>query len=104
VQPLPLGAGLGGADERDRPRVRRPWRAFDEDQSVARALGSERTPEVFVFDGDRRLAYHGVIDDDREGDNIEHHYLREALDALLAGERPAVAETQPLGCTVKWRS
>jgi peroxiredoxin len=76
---------------------------FDEDQSVARALGSERTPEVFAFDGDRRLAYHGVIDDDREGDNVTQHYLRDALEALLAGERPAVPETRPLGCTVKWR-
>jgi peroxiredoxin len=77
---------------------------YDEDQSVARALGSERTPEVFVFDQDRRLAYHGVIDDDREGDNITQHYLRDSLDALLAGKQPPVAETTPLGCTVKWRS
>ena len=40
----------------------------DEDQSLARALGSERTPEVFVFDRDRRLVYHGAIDDNRDED------------------------------------
>jgi len=39
---------------------------YDEDQSVARALGSERTPEVFLFDRDRRLVYHGAIDDSRD--------------------------------------
>ena len=39
---------------------------WDEDQSVARALGAERTPEVFVFDRDRRLVYHGAIDDSRD--------------------------------------
>jgi peroxiredoxin len=76
----------------------------DEDQAVARALGSERTPEVFVFDRDRRLVYHGAIDDDRDGDNITRHYLRDALEALLAGDNPPVADTPLIGCTVKWRS
>jgi peroxiredoxin len=76
----------------------------DEDQALARALGSERTPEVFVFDRDRRLAYHGAIDDDRAGDNVTRPYLRDALDALLAGEEPTIAETSAVGCTVKWRS
>ena len=75
----------------------------DEDQSLARALGAERTPEVFLFDGDRRLAYHGAIDDNREESAVARHYLRDALDALLGGEKPAVGETPPVGCTVKWR-
>jgi peroxiredoxin len=77
---------------------------YDEDQSLARALGSQRTPEVFVFDRDRRLAYHGAVDDDRDGDNITKHYLRDALDAVLAGRAPEIADTPPVGCTVKWRS
>ena len=77
---------------------------YDESQSVARALGSERTPEVFVFDGDRRLVYHGAIDDSRNEEAVTAHYLRDALDAVLAGEAPAVADTMPVGCTVKWRS
>ncbi len=77
---------------------------YDESQSIARALGSERTPEVFVFDGDRRLAYHGAIDDSRDETTVSAHYLREALDAVLAGATPAMADTPPVGCTVKWRS
>ncbi len=75
----------------------------DADQAVARALGSERTPEVFLFDGGRRLAYHGAIDDSRDEGTVTQHYLRDALDAVLAGRSPAVAETPAVGCSVKWR-
>ena len=77
---------------------------YDESQDVARALGSERTPEVFVFDGERRLRYHGAIDDSRDETAVTDHYLRDALDAVLAGEVPAVPDTPPVGCTVKWRT
>jgi peroxiredoxin len=74
----------------------------DADQSLAHALGSERTPEVFLFDRDRRLAYHGAIDDNRDETAVTRHYLRNALDALLGGERISTGETPPVGCTVKW--
>jgi peroxiredoxin len=77
---------------------------YDESQEVARALGSERTPEVFVFDAERRLVYHGLVDDNREEAEVTRHYLRDALDAVLAGEAPEVVDTPPVGCTVKWRS
>ncbi len=76
---------------------------YDEDQSALRDLGSERTPEVFVFDRDRRLMYHGAIDDSRDETAVRRHYLREALDAVLAGKEPPEAETPAVGCTVKWR-
>ena len=76
---------------------------YDEDQSVARALGAERTPEVFLFDADRRLAYHGAIDDSREDNAVTRHYLRDALDALLAGRDPEPADTPAVGCSVKYR-
>jgi hypothetical protein len=77
---------------------------YDEDQSLAHALGAERTPEVFVFDGARRLVYHGAIDDNRDEDGVTQQYLRDALDAVLAGTAPAPADTPAVGCTVKWRS
>jgi peroxiredoxin len=76
----------------------------DEDQSLARALGSERTPEVFVLDRDRELVYHGAIDDNREEGLVTQRYLRDALDAVLEGRAPDPAETRPVGCTVKWKS
>jgi peroxiredoxin len=77
---------------------------YDESQEVARALGSERTPECFVYDADRRLVYHGAVDDNREEPEVTAHYLRDAIEAALAGEEPPVADTPPVGCTVKWRA
>jgi peroxiredoxin len=77
---------------------------YDESQDVARALGSERTPEAFVFDPDRRLVYHGAVDDNRDETAVTEHYLRDAIVAALEGETPPVAGTPPVGCTVKWRS
>jgi len=76
---------------------------FDEPQAIARALGSERTPEVFLYDRDRRLAYHGAIDDNRDDAAVTQQYLRDALDAVLSGEEPAISETPAVGCTVKWK-
>ncbi len=77
---------------------------YDETQEVARAYGAERTPEVFLFDGEGILRYHGAIDDNYEDPNaVQHHYLRDALDAVLAGQDPPVAETPPVGCTIKWK-
>jgi peroxiredoxin len=76
---------------------------YDEDQSIARALGSERTPELFIFDRERRLVYHGAIDDSRDETAVTQHYLRDALDAVLEGGQPPVTETPPVGCTVKWK-
>jgi peroxiredoxin len=77
---------------------------YDEEQSLARALGAERTPEVFLFDSDRRLVYHGAVDDSRDADAVTRHHLREALDAMLEEREPTVAETPAVGCTVKWRA
>ena len=74
----------------------------DPEQSLAHALGAERTPEVFVFDRARRLVYHGAIDDSRDDTAVTRHYLRDALEAALAGHRPVPEETAAQGCTVKW--
>jgi peroxiredoxin len=77
---------------------------YDESQEIARTLGADRTPEVFLFDRDRRLVYHGAIDDSRNEDAVTQQYLRDAVEAVLAGEEPPVSDTMPVGCTVKWRS
>jgi peroxiredoxin len=75
----------------------------DEDQSVARALGAEVTPHVFVLDGEHRLVYKGAPDGDHKDEGRNAEWLRAALDAALAGEAPAEAETRARGCSVKWR-
>ncbi len=75
----------------------------DAEQSLVHALGAERTPEVFVFDRERKLVYHGAIDDNRDEDDVTREYLRDALDAVLEDREPPVQESAPVGCTVKWR-
>jgi peroxiredoxin len=75
----------------------------DEDQSVARALGAEVTPHVFVFDGDQRLVYRGAPDADHQTPSENAAWLREALDAVLDGREVERAETRARGCSVKWR-
>jgi peroxiredoxin len=77
--------------------------AFDESQAVPRAYGAERTPELFVFGTDNGLAYHGAIDDSTDLEAVRQRYLREALEALLAGRSPSVTDTPAVGCTIKWR-
>lgn len=77
---------------------------YDQDQSVARALGARRTPEVFVFDQDRLLVYHGAVDSDYEESSATRHYLREALTRLRTWQKPSVPETPVVGCPIKWKS
>jgi hypothetical protein len=48
------------------------------------------------------VAYHGAIDDSTDEDAVTHDHLRAALDAVLAGDAPATAETPAVGCTIKW--
>ena len=77
---------------------------FDETQQVARSYGATRTPEIFLFDQERKLRYHGRPDDNFEDPAaVTKPYLRDAIEALLAGRRPAIAETEPQGCTIKWK-
>jgi len=70
---------------------------------VAEAYGAARTPEVFLFDAEHRLAYHGTPDSDHQDPGGAEPYLRDALEAVFAGEEPRVQEVPAVGCTIKWR-
>lgn len=76
----------------------------DATSGVARAFGATRTPEAFVFDKNGKLVYHGAIDDSQDPDKVETTFLKNALDAVLAGSEVAVRETKSIGCTIKFRS
>jgi peroxiredoxin len=76
----------------------------DESQEVARAYGGQTTPDVFVLDAVRRLRYRGAPDGDYEDPSRRAEWLRSALDAVLAGGDPAEPETQPVGCSIKWKT
>ncbi len=76
---------------------------FDADQAVAKAYGAACTPDLFVFDGDRRLVYRGQFDETRPGQGEpDGADLRAALDALLAGEPVPADQRPPVGCSIKW--
>lgn len=77
---------------------------YDESQEVARALDAKVTPHVFVLDGNQRLRYRGAPDADHEDPSLDARWLRDALDAVLAGDEPSEAETRARGCSVKWKN
>jgi peroxiredoxin len=76
----------------------------DATSDLARAFGATRTPEVFLFDAEDKLVYHGAVDDNgREPDKVSERYLADALTAVSSGKEIAVAETKAMGCTIKFR-
>jgi peroxiredoxin len=79
-----------------------PYLYDGDTEAVARAYGPVATPHVFVFDAARKLRYVGAIDDSERVQHVTKHYLRDALDALLAGQEPAVTKTKVVGCSIKW--
>jgi peroxiredoxin len=78
---------------------------YDETQEVAQAYRAACTPDFYVFDKDRRLAYRGQFDDSRpqSGIPITGKDLRAAVDAVLAGKKPHQPQRPSLGCNIKWR-
>lgn len=79
---------------------------YDETQETAKAYTAACTPDFFVFDSDRQLAYRGQLDDSRpsNGKPVTGADLRAAIDAVLAG-KPVSGEQKPsVGCNIKWKS
>ena len=74
----------------------------DESQEVARAYGAQTTPDVFLVDAHGVLRYRGAPDSDHQDPTAGAGWLRDALDAVLAGREPDPGETEPVGCSVKW--
>ncbi len=75
----------------------------DETQEVAKAYSAKKTPELFVFDEGMALRYHGAPDADYEDPSQEAAWLRAAIDDLLGGRGVEMAESDPVGCTIKWK-
>lgn len=76
----------------------------DEPQAVARAFQAVCTPDIFVYNAQRKLAYRGRIDDNwQEPKKVTRHELKEALQALLAGKVPSADQKPSMGCSIKWK-
>lgn len=78
---------------------------FDESQEVAKAYGAACTPDFFLFDADRKLAYRGQFDPSRPSLDtpVSGSDLRSACDAVLSGEAPSKHQTPSIGCSIKWK-
>ena len=96
----------------DRPdRLLARWRAkgygfpylIDTGQGVARAFKAVCTPDMYVFDREFRLAYHGRLDDDwQHPTKVTRQDMRAALDAVLAGQPVPTEQPPSIGCSIKW--
>ena len=76
--------------------------ALDKDHRIADALGATESPEVFFFDGSKKLVYKGSIDDNpNRASSVKNHYLSNAIDAVISGETIVNAVTQGQGCSIK---
>lgn len=78
---------------------------FDEDQTVAQAYKAACTPDFFLFDADKKLAYRGQLDSSRPKTDIPvtGQDLRKAIDAVLAGGKPSETQMPSIGCNIKWK-
>ncbi len=77
--------------------------AFDTSGDAARDFGATRTPEMYLIDAKGNVQYHGGFDNKPLGDKPDEPtktYLINAVDAVLAGKKPEVAETRAIGCGI----
>lgn len=77
---------------------------IDETQSVAKDYGAVCTPDIYVFNENRELAYHGRMDDNwQDPSKVQKKELRQVLDQLLAGKKPSSNQQPSMGCSIKWK-
>jgi peroxiredoxin len=75
---------------------------YDPSQQIARDYGATVTPHAYLLDAQRTIVYEGAIDDNKDASAATEHYLREAIDATLAGQAPPTASTEQFGCGIAY--
>jgi peroxiredoxin len=100
----PEDGPTGMADQARRAGFDFPY-LLDEGQQVAAAYRAMCTPDLFVYDADRRLAYRGAFDDStpRNGQPVTGALLRGALDQVLDGQPVPEPHRPSMGCSLKWK-
>lgn len=77
----------------------------DETQEIAKKYGAVCTPDIFVYDAEQRLVYHGRIDDNwQDASKVTKRELAEALQALVQGKKPSPDQKPSMGCSIKWKA
>lgn len=76
----------------------------DESQDVARSFKAQCTPDIFVYDEHKKLAYHGRVDDNwKDPGSVTNNELDNALGALVKGQKLMETQYPSIGCSIKWR-
>jgi thiol-disulfide isomerase/thioredoxin len=76
---------------------------YDESQAIGKAYGATNTPQFFVLDKDRVIRYTGALDDSQNENKVSKTYVRDAIDALLAGKTVELSETKAVGCGISYK-
>jgi peroxiredoxin len=105
---IAISSSLLPPDGLDKMRERAAQKGFefpylsDATQQIGKAYGATVTPQLFVLDRERNIAYMGKFDDDIEPEKVQRSYVREAVHALLEGKSPDPSETQAKGCGIEY--
>ena len=104
IERFPADSPEGMAEEASQAGYTFPY-LFDETQEVAKAYQAACTPDFFLFDGDRRLAYRGQFDGSRPGSGtpVTGEDLRRATAAVIDGRPVPTAQVPSVGCNIKWK-
>jgi peroxiredoxin len=73
----------------------------DHQNKIANLYGIDIQPSAVVIDGELKIRYRGLIDDHKTEDLVKHPYLKDAVEAVLAGKQPETGRTQAVGCAIQ---
>ncbi|RME88607.1 MAG: thioredoxin family protein [Candidatus Hydrogenedentota bacterium] len=76
----------------------------DDTQSVAKQFKAQCTPDLYLYDKNQKLYYHGRLDDNWQNpDAVKEESLKIAAEKMLANEPPPEKQYPSMGCSIKWR-
>ncbi len=108
VQVVAVNVNNMPADRLDKMKERAESKKFnfpylyDSTQKIGLDYGATKTPEVYLLDQQRKLVYHGAIDDSKSPEKVKIRHLRDSIDAVLADKKPAKAEVKAMGCGIRY--
>ena len=77
---------------------------FDETQEIAKAYSAVCTPDIFLYNKDRKLEYRGRLDDNWQNpQSVTREELKMAIDAVLSGNKIEFDQIPSMGCNIKWK-